>query len=246
MSIQTEHINYFHNDTELTAYVAWDDNIDSAIDREKPAVLICHDAMGGKTAFEHGRAEAIAKLGYVGVAIDAYGKDSRARNAEEAYALMGPLTEDRRVLRERLACGVALACAHQRVDATQLAVMGYCFGGLCALEMARSGADLKGAISFHGLLSQAEDVASETILAKLLVLHGWSDPLVPQEQVLAFAEEMNSQGVDWQLVGYGHGLHGFSNPLANDPANGIGYDADIDRRSWLALTHFLAELFIKN
>lgn len=243
MTIETQDLIYEHDGLQLSAHIAWQPGTDENNNLPKPTVLICHDAMGGKSGFERGRAKALAELGYIGIAIDTFGKDLRAANGEQAYALIDPLVSNRLLLRERLMAGLEFACQQPQVDAENIAVIGYCFGGLCALEFARSGAKIKAAASFHGLLTYDGNVPTHSIQAKLLVLHGWSDPIVPAEQVLAFSEEMTALGADWQLVSYGHGLHGFSNPLANDPTNGIGYDEVIDRRSWQALEYFLAETF---
>lgn len=241
MNIQTADLTYENNGIVFAAHVAWQQSEDGV--DPMPAVLICHDAMGGKSDFEKGRARALAELGYVGVAIDAFGHDHRAANAEQAYALMDPLRSNRSLLRERLKAGLDFARQLSQVDAQKIAVIGYCFGGLCALELARSGEDIVGAVSFHGLLTCDDKTPTETINAKLLVLNGWNDPFVPAEDVLAFSKEMTEQGADWQLLSYGHGLHSFSNPLANDRANGIGYDETIDRRSWKSMSNFLQEVF---
>ncbi len=239
MALQRETFTYSCEDTELQAHIAYDDTID----KPRPAVLICHDAMGGKSDFEHDRAQAIAELGYVGVAIDVYGDGVWASNGEEAYALMNPLLEDRELLRERLAAGLAMARERDCVDAGKLAAMGYCFGGCCVLEMARAGFDLRAVASFHGNLGADPGLATKPIVASVLAMHGWSDPLVPEQQVIDFTREMTQAGADWQLIAYGHALHSFTNPAANAPKMGIGYDEKTERRSWQALERHLAEAF---
>ncbi|MDD2800652.1 MAG: dienelactone hydrolase family protein, partial [Methylococcales bacterium] len=129
------------------------------------------------------------------------------------------------------------------VDDSKIAAMGFCFGGLCVLDLARAGADLKGVVSFHGLLGAPDNLQSNSIKAKVLALHGHDDPMGPIEQVVAFEQEMTKAGADWQLHTYGHTMHAFTNPKANDPAFGTVYQANADKRSWLAMKNFLAEVF---
>ena len=132
--------------------------------------------------------------------------------------------------------------AQPGVDPDRIAIMGYCFGGLCALDLARSGADIRGAISFHGLLLP-NGLDPRPIKARVLALHGYADPMVPPEQVVAFGKEMSDAGVDWQLHAYGGVLHAFTVPEANDPGFGTVYNAGAERRSWRALVDFLEEIF---
>ena len=129
------------------------------------------------------------------------------------------------------------------VDTSNIAIMGYCFGGLVSLDLARSGVDLKGAVSFHGFLSGSEDLEDKDISAKLLVLHGHLDPMVGQDQIDSFSEEMNKKSVDWQLHSFGNAMHAFTNPDANDPSFGTVYSQDADQRSWKIFKDFLSEIF---
>jgi len=130
------------------------------------------------------------------------------------------------------------------VDASQCAAIGFCFGGLCVLDLARTGSDLQGVVSFHGLLGAPGNTDGNVVKAKVLVLHGHDDPMVSVEQVIAFEQEMTRAGADWQLHCYGNTMHAFTNPLANDPKFGTVYQPDADRRSWQAMQNFLNELFI--
>ena len=139
--------------------------------------------------------------------------------------------------------GVDFAKQQDSVDSDRIAAIGYCFGGLCVLELARSGAALRGVASFHGLLSKDPDTANETITARIIAFHGWDDPFVPPDQVREFTEEMSAANADWQLHAYGNTLHSFTKPMANDPENGIAYNASAEQSSWQALTHFLRECF---
>ena len=129
-------------------------------------------------------------------------------------------------------------------DPKRIAAIGYCFGGTCVLELARSGADVLGVVSFHGGLSTANPADAKNIHGKVLVLHGGDDPHVPPKEVEAFEEEMRAAGVDWQLVAYGGAVHAFTNPAAgNDKSRGAAYNATADRRSWEAMRVFLTEIF---
>lgn len=244
MAIQTQSINYADAGATLYGYLAWDDNATAS----RPGVLVCHDGLGGGGKFERGRAEALAEMGYVGFALDVYGDKQRATNAEQAYQLMSPFTTDRAMLRQRLRAAITTLVELPTVDNTQLAAMGYCFGGLCALEIARANFStdewqVKGVASFHGSLSAGKGMAADKLNSKVLAMHGWDDPIVPQRELQAFTEEMTNANADWQLIAYGGAMHSFTNPLANAPEQGIQYNAAVEQRSWQALTHFLAELF---
>ena len=129
------------------------------------------------------------------------------------------------------------------VDDSKIAAMGFCFGGLCSLDLARTGADLKGVVSFHGLLGAPGNTQGNAIKAKILAFHGHDDPMVPVEQVIAFEQEMTEAGADWQLHTFGNTMHAFTNPVANNPDFGTVYQPDADRRSWLAMENFLTEIF---
>ncbi|HLU68295.1 MAG TPA: dienelactone hydrolase family protein [Kofleriaceae bacterium] len=233
--MHTEKIRYRDGEVELEGHLALP-AFDSAV---RPAVLVCH-AYAGQSDIERAKAEALAGLGYVGFAIDLYGPGVLGGTPEECNRLMAPFLDDRAMLRRRLLAGLEAVRGHERVDTSRVAAIGFCFGGLCALDLARSGADLRGVVAFHGLL-QGSGLPPETIRARVLALHGWSDPLATPEQVLAFASEMTEAGVDWQLHAYGRTAHAFTNPRARFPDKGLVYDAAADRRSWQSMKSFLAE-----
>jgi dienelactone hydrolase len=238
MSIQTRTVEYSHDDTTLEALIAWDDSATGP----RPGVLVSH-AFRGREEFECRKAEQLAELGYVGFALDLYGKGVIAESTEQASGLMGGFLADRLLLQRRLAACVAVAQAQPEVDESQLAAIGYCFGGLCVLDMARSALPVAGVASFHGLLTAPEQAIGSTIAAKILVEHGWDDPMAPPEQVLTFAAEMTAADADWQLHAHGGTVHAFTNPAANDPSFGTVYNPDAERRSWQSLQLFLEELF---
>lgn len=235
MTITTKSIEYSHNGVALEGLLAWDD----ARTGPRPGVLVSH-AWGGRGNFDDERARELAKLGYAGFALDVYGKGVRGSNKEENAALMQPFMEDRTLLQARLAESLKTLADCECVNASRMAIIGYCFGGLCALDLARSSHDIQGAVSIHGLFHAPGNPIS--VSARILALHGWDDPMATPEQVIAFAEEMTAAKADWQLHAYGNTMHAFTNPQANDPAFGTLYNADADRRSWQAIENFLAEV----
>jgi dienelactone hydrolase len=238
LGIQTRTVEYKDGDIVLEAYMAWDDSGNDA----RPGVLISH-AWGGRGEFENSKAEQLAELGYAGFALDLYGKGVRGSNAEENAALMRPLLDDRAMLQRRMRLALEEIRKQKEVDSSRVAAMGFCFGGLCVLDLARSGADVRGVASFHGLFSKPGNLDGYKISAKVLVMHGWDDPMAPPDHVLALAEELTAAGADWQFHAYGNTLHAFTNPQANDPGHGTVYNADADKRSWQSLQLFLAEIF---
>ena len=177
--MHTETIDYKHGDTQLEGYVTWDDSISGP----RPAVLVAHD-WTGRRDFATSKAEEMAKLGYVGFALDMYGKGvfGADGDVEGNSALMNPLAGDRAALRGRMTAALAAVRGMDVVDSSKVGAMGYCFGGMCVLELARAGADVGGVISIHGIFSPG-DVPNEQITARVLCLHGQDDPMVPPEQV---------------------------------------------------------------
>jgi dienelactone hydrolase len=237
MSIQTRTIDYVHNGTLLEGVLAFDD----AQAGPRPAVLVSH-AWAGRDAFAVGKARALAELGYAGFALDMYGKGVLGSGPEENAKLMGPFIEDRALLQSRQQAALETVRLQPEVDAGRVAAIGFCFGGLCVLDLARSGADLRGVVSFHGLFTPPGNIAGRRILAKVLALHGYDDPMAKPEQMLALADELTQAGADWQIHAYGGTVHAFTNPQANDPGFGTVYKAEADRRSWQSMGNFLAEV----
>lgn len=233
MPIASKTLRYDHEGVAFEAFAAWDD----ASDAPKPIVLVAGTFMG-RTAFEEDKARKLAAAGYVGVAIDLYGIENKPADFDQAREAMAVLDNDRALLRDRLytALEVALGLG-EPADASRVAAIGFCFGGKCVLDLARSGADVAGVASFHGLYD-APPFPNGGIKAKVLVLHGWDDPLDPPETVVALAKEMTDAQVDWQIHSYGHTAHGFTNP-----ARETMYSPTADRRSWRSLMDFLEDLF---
>ena len=238
MGIQTKQIEYRDGDILLEAYMAFDDSSSDP----RPGVLISH-AWGGRGELEESKAERLAELGYVGFALDLYGKGVTGSDPKQNQALMQPLLDDREMLQRRMQLALGIIRKQKEVDSGRVAAMGFCFGGLCVLDLARTGADIRGAASFHGLFSAPGNTADNKISAKVLVMHGWEDPMAPPEQVLSLADELTSMGADWQIHAYGNTMHAFSNPVADNADMGTVYNEDADRRSWQSLQLFLAEIF---
>ncbi len=238
MAIIENTVVYMDGDVALEAFFAFDDGVTG----RRPAVLISH-AWVGRDAFVAEKARKLAGLGYIGFALDMYGKGVLGSNAEENAKLMQPFLDDREQLQKRMKAALNAVKLLPWVDDTKVAAMGFCFGGLCVLDLARTGVDIKGVVSFHGLLFPPENTKGNKIKAKILALHGRDDPMVPPGLVLAFQEEMTQAEADWQFVSYGNTVHAFTNPVANDPGFGTVYQADADRRSGLAMQNFFAEIF---
>ena len=150
---------------------------------------------------------------------------------------------DRGKLQQRLHAALAAVKLLPWADNNKIAAIGFCFGGLCALDFARSGANLRGVVAFHGLFSPAANLPQPVISAKVLVLHGHDDPMATPEQALALQTELTQAGADWQMHIYGNTMHAFTNPQANDPDFGTVYQPTADQRSWQAMCHFLTEIF---
>lgn len=208
-----------------------------------PLVLVIHD-WNGPDEYEFKRGRMIAELGYAGFVVDVYGKGVRPANPGESAQQAGKYRADRALMRGRLIAALETAREFEGVDPDRIAAMGYCFGGGAALELARSGANILGAVSFHGNLDTPNSADANNIKASILVLHGAIDPFVSPASIEAFTKEMNEAGVDYQFISYSGAVHSFTEPNAgDDPSRGAAYDAKADARSWEALKAFLAEIF---
>lgn len=238
MSIQSRLVEYTEGDLVFEGRLVWDD----AWHEPRPGVLVAH-TIAGRTAFEENKAGMLAELGYVGFAIDVYGKGTQSTDLVINKSRMDVLKSDRSGLQRRLLIALATLREQSEVDQSKTAAIGFCFGGLCVLDIARAGSDIAGVASVHGIFTPPENAPGRTIAAKVLVLHGWDDPLAAPEAVVALADELTAAGADWQLHAYGNTMHAFSNPAASDPNGGKAYNENADRRSWAATRYFLAELF---
>jgi dienelactone hydrolase len=230
-------VRYTGDCTSLEGFLAYDE----ARTGRRPAVLVAH-TWAGRNQFVCERAGRLADLGYAGFALDLYGNATVGSSPQENARLMQPFMDDRAMLRRRMAAALRAVMDLEVVDARRVAAVGYCFGGLCVLDLARSGAALRGVVSFHGLLQGAPGLPSGPIGAKVLALHGFDDPFAPPEALLGFCREMTAAGADWQVHAYGRCMHGFTNPQARDAERGILFDAAAERRSWAAMSAFLEEV----
>lgn len=237
MKIET--LTYSAGDTTFQGYLA-----DPEGSGRRPGVLIVHEAPGLNDHPKR-RARMIAELGYVALAVDMYGGGRIAQKPEDSMNLMGALREDNDKLRRHVRAGYDALIARPNVDAKRIGAMGYCFGGLCVLELARMGTPLAGVVSFHGILSTKNPDEAKNVTAKILVCTGAEDPLVPPEQVAAFEAEMTKANVDWQVITYGGAKHAFTNPDAGGRMPALAYNADADARSWDAMRTHWFELFGK-
>ncbi|MFK7790820.1 MAG: dienelactone hydrolase family protein [Phycisphaeraceae bacterium] len=239
--LKTETITYNDGDTVLTGFLAWDDGLHETPDAA-PAVLIVHQWMG-LTDYEKGRAKQLAKLGYVAFALDIYGTDFKPTNMQEAGKASGAFKNNRDLFRKRLNIGLDQLQQLEVVDTKRIAAIGYCFCGTGVLELARSGAEVAGVVSFHGGLDAPTPKDAKNIKAKVLVLHGADDPFVPQEGIDAMKKSFNDVKVDWQMIEYSGAVHSFTQPMAgNDNARGAAYNAKADKRSWHHMRTFFNEV----
>lgn len=238
--VTTKVVEYKDGDTVLEGFVAWES---TAAGKAMPGVLVVHQ-WTGLTDYEKGRCKQLAELGYVAFALDIYGKGVRPANPQDAGKQAGVYKKDRELYRRRLNLGLAQLRAQQNVAKDRIAAIGYCFGGTGTIELARSGADIKGIVSFHGGLDSPSPSDGKNIKAKLLICHGADDPFVPAADIAAFQAEVNAAKVDWQMINYSGAVHSFTQPMAgNDNSRGAAYNEAADRRSWIAMQVFFNELF---
>jgi dienelactone hydrolase len=239
--IQTKNVEYKEGTTLLEGYLAYDD----ALHGKRPGILVVHD-WTGVGPYVKRRAEQLAKLGYVAFAADIYGQGVHPKPPVETGKLASQYKQDRTLTRARAKAGLDQLLKLNFVDATRVAVMGYCFGGMVALELGRSGAAVLGVVSVHGSLDTPKPEDAKNIKGHVLALHGADDPYVKKEQVQGFIDEMRAAHVDWQLTEYGGAVHAFSiTEAGNDPSQGAAYNALADQRSWIAMQDFYKEIFKK-
>lgn len=236
--VVTLDVPYKDGGISLEGFLAYDD----ALKGPRPGVLVVHDWMGIGAETKR-RCEMLARLGYVAFAADVYGAGIRPKDAKEAGQQAMKYKGDRALYRHRLNLSLEMLRKDPRVDPKRLAAIGYCFGGTGVLELARSGADIRGVASFHGGLDSLHPEDARAIKAKVLVLHGADDPTMSAADVAAFQEELRKAGVDWQMIVYGGAVHAFTNPGAgSDNSKGAAYNERADRRSWEAMKAFFEEI----
>jgi len=237
----TKTIEYDHQGTTLSGTLVYDDKVEG----KRPGVLVVHDWMGhGPFAIE--RAKELAALGYVAFAVDMYGKGVKIKDAKEAAAQAGKIKGDRAFLRSRIVAALDVLKRQPQVDASKTGAMGFCFGGTTSLELARSGAEISGVVSFHGGLETALPAETGKVKGKILALHGADDPFVPPAEVANFEKEMKSAKCNWELVSYGNAVHSFTNRAAGtDNSKGAAFNEQANERSMAAMKNFFREVFGK-
>ncbi len=230
---------YKDGTTLLEGYLA----VEKSTQKKRPGVLVFHEWMG-VADHEKAACDDLAKAGYIALAADVFGKGKRPSSMEEAAANANHYRGgDRALMRQRAAAALTALRAQPLCDG-RVAAIGFCFGGTCALELARAGADIKGVVTFHGGLNTQTPAMANTLKAKILALHGAEDPFVPPAEVAAFQDEMRKAHADWQFVQYSGAVHSFTNPGAgNQPEKGFAYNATAAKRSWQAMLSFFAEIF---
>ena len=235
----TKNVDYQQGGDTLQGYLAYDDSFKG----KRPGVLVAHQWMG-LGDYEKERARMLAQMGYVAFALDVYGKGVRPKSREEAGKLSGQYKANRPLLRNRARAAVIELRKQPNVDVNRLAIIGYCFGGGTALELARSGADVKGYVSFHGSLDTPTPADAKNIRGKVLVLHGADDPYSPMKDVIALMAEMKAAKVNYEVDLYGGTVHSFTEKEAgSDNSTGAAYNAQSDARSWARMKAFFAEIF---
>lgn len=207
-----------------------------------PGILLFPNFLGTKE-WDFAKAEELAAKGYKVLVVDYYGQGRRGTDMDSGGALMKELTADRAVMRDRLVAALATLRAVPGVDTAKIGAIGFCLGGKCVLDLARSGADILGGVSFHGLYD-APPFPNGKIGAKLLVLHGWNDPFCPVDATVGLAKELTDAGVDWQIHSYGHTGHAFTaNDVPETPDKTFGFQPVTNRRAWQAMDNFFDEIF---
>jgi dienelactone hydrolase len=208
----------------------------------RPTVILVPTVMG-VSELEIGFGRQLVELGYNALVADLFGKEFHGAERDVCFGEMTRLRADRAALRRRMQHVLALARGLDEVQSGQIVVAGYCFGGQCALDLARSGADIAAAVSFHGLFDPP-GLPPEKITAKVVAFHGWDDPMVTPDKVVALGQELTEAGSDWQIHAYGHVGHGFTNPHASElQIDGVAYNALAAERSWTSFINLLEELF---
>ncbi|MEZ5325255.1 MAG: dienelactone hydrolase family protein [Verrucomicrobiales bacterium] len=239
-AVTTDEVIYGDDAAPLNGYFAAP--ADLKADEMRPGILVIHD-WTGLQEYAKERTRQLAELGFIAFAADVYGKGVRPANPQECGVQAGIYKSDRTLFRKRLNAALDVLKKHKHCDSENLAAIGYCFGGTGVIELARSGADVKGIVSFHGGLDSPKPEDGKNIKAKVLICHGADDPYVPEESIDAFVKEMNDAGVDWQMISYSGAVHSFTKPDAGDDnSKGAAYNKNADKRSWEHMRTFFKEV----
>ena len=237
--VQTKQIDYKQGDTVLQGFLAWNDTIKG----KRPGVLIVHEWWGHNDHVRY-QAKRLAEAGYVGFALDMFGKGKVTTHPKEAQAFMAEAKKDPALLKARFQAALEQLKQDPHVAVDRIAAIGYCFGGSVVLDEARAGADLDAVVSFHGALATDHPAQPGKVAARILILTGAADPFVPADQVAAFTKEMKAAGANFHLVSYPGAKHGFTNPdVGKARLDALAYNAEADQQSWAAMLAFFKEVF---
>lgn len=243
-AVKTEEIVYEGGGAKMKGFVAWDDSIKG----KRPGVLVVHE-WWGHNDYARSRAKQLAEMGYVALAVDMYGDGKQADHPDNAMAFMQEATKDPVQTAARFNAAYSELAKRKQTDKSRMAAIGYCFGGAVVLNMARLGTDLKGVASFHGALGAWQPAVPGSVKARMLVLNGADDSMVPAEAVQKFEEEMKTAKADAKVINYPGAKHSFTNPGADEFAKKfnmpVGYDAAADKASWAELDAFLKQVFVQ-
>jgi dienelactone hydrolase len=237
--IVAKNVSYEHDGIKLEGYLAYDDSIKE----KRPGVLVVHE-WWGLNDYARRRAEQLAELGYVAFALDMYGKGKVTEHPKQAGEWAKQINNNVDLWRKRAMAGLEVLKNEPNTDTNRIAAIGYCFGGATVQQLAYSGANVKGVVSFHGSLIPPSDEAAKKAQAKILICHGAADPLVKAEALQNYLAAMGKSGMDWQMVFYGGAKHSFTNPDADKKGmEALGYDKNADQRSWTHMKLFFDEIF---
>jgi dienelactone hydrolase len=235
----TEAVTYTEAGEEYTGYVSYD----NAIKGKRPGVMVVHE-WRGLDDYAKRRTEMLARLGYVAFAVDMYGTGKVTDSADQAKEWMTEVTTDVEWWRERAMAGIRYLKKHKLVDANKIAAIGYCFGGGTVIQLAYSGLDINGIVSFHGSLPIADESAFGNIKTRMLIAHGNADPFIPREIVTKFQDTLDKANADWNMITYGNVLHSFTNPKSDTRGMAaLKYDKQADEHSWQAMQLFFEQIF---
>jgi dienelactone hydrolase len=239
--VQTKEVSYKQGETELSGFFAWD----AQAKGRQPGVVVVHEWWGHN---QHARNQAIrlAKSGYVGFALDMYGKGKVTSHPPDAQAFATEATKDPQVVKARFLAALEVLKKDPHVDPERIAAIGYCFGGGIVLAMARQGLDLDAVVSFHGSIATQQPAAPGAVKARLLVLNGEDDGMVTADQIAAFKKEMTAARAKFEFVSLPHAKHSFTNPDADKVGMAaLAYNAEADQASWDKMLKLFAEVFPK-
>jgi len=240
-AVMTKTISYQEDGASLQGYLAYD----NALKGKRPGVLVVHE-WWGLNDYARKRATQLAAMGYVAFALDMYGKDKVADHPEQAKEFMKKVTQNVDTWQKRVLAGLEILKKQPNTDSNRIAAIGYCFGGSTVQQLAYSGADIRGIVSFHGSLIPPTESAVKQTKAKILICHGASDPYTKPEALPTYLTTMNASGIDWKMSIYAHAKHAFTNPDAdNYGMAALGYNRTADRRSWEDMKQFFNEIFSK-